>query len=103
MKTAHLQICAFVKETYKTSRDSEIQTLNDFLHELNISKSELARRLGASPSYITMILSSERPVTASFRWRFASVYGIDAAQSVLPDGDEVRASNPEPVSNEGQK
>ncbi len=52
-----------------------MNTIKTFLHERNMTQTELADKLGVQPSYVSMIISGDRAVSDAFRWRWLSAFG----------------------------
>lgn len=53
-----------------------MNTIKTFLHTNKMSQTELAEKLGVQPSYISMIVNGDRPVSDAFRWRWLSTFGL---------------------------
>ena len=51
----------------------------------------LAERLGFDPSYVWYIRAGHRPVTESFRWRFAAEFGFELAAKLFGGDSDPKA------------
>jgi transcriptional regulator with XRE-family HTH domain len=67
------------------------QQLLAWKEQQGLSVTELARRLGLDPGYISRILNGERPVGDAFVGRFAQVFGFDEAARVFGAAGEPSA------------
>jgi len=67
-----------------------VNTIKTFLHERNMTQTELADKLGVQPSYVSMIISGDRAVTDAFRWRWLQAFGAEAVR-VLNGEDDANA------------
>lgn len=63
-----------------------MNTIKTFLHERNMTQTELADKLGVQPSYVSMIISGDRAVSDAFRWRWMQVFGAEAVRVLNGDG-----------------
>lgn len=59
--------------------------LGSWMELIKISDRILAEKMGVDRSYVCLVRTGKRPVTAAFRWRFAAAYGYDMAVSLLDD------------------
>jgi transcriptional regulator with XRE-family HTH domain len=55
----------------------------------SLTKSELARQLGVSLALVSLVLSGKRRPSDRVMWRFAQVYGHEAARVVFDNGTDV--------------
>jgi len=55
--------------------------------ELGQSQTQMAERLGISPSYVNLIERNQRPVTAQILLRMAEVYDVDLRGLAAGDDD----------------
>ena len=59
-----------------------------FLRERNMTQTDLAEAMGYRPSYISMVISGERRVTDSFRWRWLETFGPSALRYLNGNDDD---------------
>ena len=64
------------------------QRIRRLRRELGLTQVGMAEDLEVSPSYIALIESNQRPVTATMLIRLAEMYGIDIASLTRGSGDE---------------
>jgi len=69
-----------------TRKPKRMNTIKTFLHERNMTQTELADKLGVQPSYVSMIISGDRAVSDAFRWRWMQVFGAEAVRVLNGDG-----------------
>lgn len=67
------------------------QRIRRLRRELGLTQIAMAEDLEVSPSYIALIESNQRPVTATLLIRLAEIYGIDVASLTRGAGDEFNA------------
>jgi transcriptional regulator with XRE-family HTH domain len=62
--------------------------LTVWMQSHRMTRDDLAKGLGLSSNFLWRILSGNRPMTDSFRWKFGMVYGFDIAVRILLDEPE---------------
>lgn len=65
--------------------------LRQFLRERNMTQGDLMRALDVSRTTVSLFTNGHRSPSGSFRWKFASKYGFDAASAVF-DTDQEKKS-----------
>ncbi|MGV1049179.1 MAG: helix-turn-helix domain-containing protein [Solirubrobacterales bacterium] len=77
------------------------QKLKQWMEQNHIGNNELARKLGVSPSLISLYANGERPLSAGFKWKFLRQFGAEIASDVF-NAPELRKRSikpiPEPIS-----
>lgn len=68
--------------------------LKQWMDQNDIGNNELARLLDVSPGLVSLYVNSDRPASASFKWRFLQQFGLDAATCVF---GEIPTAIPEPT------
>jgi len=63
-----------------------LERLAGWMAEQELSNPGLAEHLGLHRSYVYMIAQGQRPITNTFRWRFAEVFGHELAQTMFANG-----------------
>jgi len=70
----------------------DLENLRNWLMMQGLTVSEFATEMGFSCNYIYMILAGNRRITDSFRWKFATRFGMNEAIKVF--GNCVREDRP---------
>lgn len=65
------------------SEKNEAQKLRDWMEAQGITPMMLSRALGIDYTYITRMLSGDRQVSDTLRWRFAMTYGTSSAMRIF--------------------
>ncbi len=59
--------------------------LREWMRGRNVTTSGMAADLKLTPVYISYIRTGKRQISDSFKWRFTSHYGVDAAKQIFGD------------------
>lgn len=65
--------------------NSETDRLLAWMHRQGISTAMLAKALGIDYTYMTRMLSGDRPISDTLRWRMSTIYGPTIAMRIFLD------------------
>jgi len=86
---AFAQSLATIESQVERKKLEIVEALLDFMHRENISRSELARRMGVRPSRITKLLSGDENLTIDTLVRTGAAVRADLVQTFVPQGHRV--------------
>jgi len=64
-----------------------IERLDAWMKEQGFSNPDLAEHLGFHRSFVYLIAEGQRPITSTFKWRFAEKFGHELAQEIFSEND----------------
>lgn len=70
---------------------SETQRLSTWMQRQGITTTMLAKATGIDYTYVTRMLSGDRPISDTLRWRFSIVYGPSVAMRIFLEEEKETA------------
>lgn len=64
-------------------KNSEVDRLAAWMQRQGISPSMLAKAVGIDYTYITRMLTGDRPISDTLRWRISTIYGTQVAMRIF--------------------
>lgn len=85
-----IHFCIYTKAR-KGNTMNETERLLTWMQRQGITPAMLAKATGIDYTYITRMLSGDRPVSDTLRWRISTIYGSAVAMRIFLDEERATA------------